>query len=216
MVVAGQTDRMASVDRVMADPPSVHFGDPVYGLVPPGGVWRTDRSCYEFLAVHCHPGMRTLETGLGISTALLTMWGCQHETVVPWAIEAERLGKYLTRNGIDSQLLTVHIGYSHQVLPALAATPLDLVLVDGGHGFPMAIIDWFYAAGRLVEGGILVVDDLHLRSVTAGLVDFLTEDPRWTEIGGSRKWGAWRRRASGSLAEEWTAQPFFSPYVPKT
>ncbi|GIH19634.1 class I SAM-dependent methyltransferase [Rugosimonospora africana] len=210
-----QGERLATVDRVWADPPAVHFSDPVYGLVPPNGVWRTDRGCYEFLAEHCRPGLRTLETGLGISTALFTMWGCEHTSVVPWGIEAERLREYFDRHGIDDKLLEVHVGYSHEVLPALPATPLDVVLIDGGHGFPMAALDWFYAGGRLVAGGVLVLDDLHLPSVTAGLLDFLTHDPRWTPLAQTRKWAAWRRESSGPLAEEWTAQPFFSPHTPR-
>lgn len=197
----------------MADPPAVHFVDPVYGLVPPGGVWRTDRSCYEFLATHCRQGISSLETGLGISTALFTLWGCRHTCVVPWAVEAEKLGAYLAAREIDDSRLHVVVGYSHAVLPTLDPTPLDLVLVDGGHGFPMAVLDWFYAAGRLVAGGILVLDDLHLPSVTAGLLDFLDRDPRWTPLDRTDKWAAWQRESSGDLAEEWTDQPFFSPYT---
>lgn len=75
-------------------------------------------------------------------------------------IEAERLWDYFDQRHIDNTGLTVHIGYSHDVLPTLNPTPLDVVFIDGGHGFPLAVIDWFYAAGRLVEGGVLVLDDL--------------------------------------------------------
>lgn len=208
-------ERLLAVERVWANPPAVHFSDPVYGLEPPGGVWRTDRTCYAFLARHCRPGQRTLETGLGISTALFTMWGCEHTSVVPWGIEADRLREYFDKHGVNDKRLTVEVGYSHEVLPALAPTPLDLVLVDGGHGFPLAALDWFYAGGRLVAGGVLVLDDLHLPSVTAGLLDFLDRDPRWTALERTRKWAAWRRESSGPLAEEWTAQPFFSPHRPR-
>ncbi|MCA2211355.1 class I SAM-dependent methyltransferase [Jidongwangia harbinensis] len=207
--------RLATVEQVLADPPNVHFADPVYGLVPPGGVWRTRRSCYEFLAAQCGAGSRTLETGLGISTALFTMWGCVHTCVVPWRIEADRLRGYLAERQVDDGPLRVEVGYSHEVLPALEPTPLDLVLIDGGHGFPMAMLDWFYAGGRLVTGGVLVLDDLHLPSVTAGLVDFLDRDPRWVELHRTDKWAAWRRESAGTLAEEWTDQPFFSPYRPR-
>lgn len=205
--------RLACVEKILAEPPAVHFSDPVYGLEPPGGVWRTDQSCYEFLAAQCHPGARTLETGLGISTALFTIWQCTHTSVVPWRIEANRLFEYLKEHGIETDTLTVAVGYSHEVLPLLDPQPLDLAFIDGGHGFPLAIIDWFYSASRLVEGGVLVLDDLHLRSVTAGLVDFLTEDPRWTPLESTEKWAAWRRESSGPLHEEWTAQPFFAPYI---
>jgi hypothetical protein len=208
-----ESQRRAILEYVLTNPPAVHFSDPIYGLEPPGGVWRTHRSCYEFLSKRCGPGARTLETGLGISTALFTMWGCDHTSIVPWEIEAERLMAYLALNEVDTQNLTVIIGYSQDILPNLDPTPLDLVLVDGGHGYPTAVIDWFYAGARLVKGGILVLDDLHLPSVTAGLVDFLDQDPRWLKLVSTNKWAAWQRESSGSLNEEWTKQPFFSPFV---
>jgi hypothetical protein len=64
----------------------------------------------------------------------------------------------------------------------------------------------------LGQGGLFVLDDLHLRSVTVGLVEFLDADPRWDQVTRKAKRAAWHRRSSGSLAEECTAQPFFSPY----
>lgn len=205
------SERIAVIDRVISDPPAVHEADPVSGLAPPHGVWSTDRDCYEFLAGRCGPGSRTLETGLGISTALFAAWRCEHTCVVPSDEERSRLLTYLSRRGIPADRLTVEVGLSERVLPALEPTGLDLVLIDGGHGFPTAIIDWFYAGGRLVEGGVLVLDDLLLRSVTAGLLDFLDADPRWARLAGTAKWAAWRRKSSGPLSEEWIGQPFFCP-----
>jgi predicted O-methyltransferase YrrM len=205
------SDRLAAIDVVFADPPQVHFTDATYGLAPAAGVWHAHRTCYEFLASLCDPGARTLETGLGVSTALFTMWGCRHTSVVHHQNEADALMDYLRARSIDVSTLTLHVGESSDVLPALAMDPLDVAFVDGGHGFPTAILDWFYAGSRLRAGGALVLDDLDLPSVTLGLLDFLAVDDRWTELHRIENWGAWRRETSGSLGESWTRQPFLTP-----
>jgi hypothetical protein len=207
-----KSERLASVHQMIADPPRVHSKDPVSGNEPRDGVWQTDVTCYEFLAAHCEPGMRTLETGLGISTVLFARWRCRHTCIVPWKDEYNRLSNYLRDRQIDDSTLDIKIGYSADILPGLECTPLDAVFIDGGHGFPTAIIDWYYAAGRLVDGGLLVIDDLELPSVTVGLLSFLEDDPRWETLEVNTKWGAWSRKSHGSLQEEWTAQPFISPH----
>ena len=47
----------------------------------------------------------------------------------------------------------------------LPPEPLDFVLIDGGHGFPTPMLDWFYGAGRLRRGGVAVFDDVQLPAV---------------------------------------------------
>jgi hypothetical protein len=205
---AAISSRLALLDEVLAAPPSVHSYDESSGMTPPRGVWSSPAACYRFLAAHCPAGSRTLETGLGLSTALFTLWGCTHTCVVPWEEEPTRLKAYLADRKADVSRLRIEVGHSQEVLPRLPADPLDLVLLDGGHGFPVPIIDWFYAGSRLVEGGLLVIDDLQLPSVTLGLIHFLTSDPRWTEVAREERWGAWRRETSGPLGEEWSWQKF--------
>jgi hypothetical protein len=84
------------------------------------------------------------------------------------------------------------------------------VFVDGGHGFPASIIDWYYAAGRLRDGGVVVLDDIQLASVRLGLFEFLDADPRWEPVAKTWKWAGIVRRGSGPLAEDWDAQPFLN------
>jgi hypothetical protein len=86
--------------------------------------------------------------------------------------------------------------------------PLDLVLVDGGHGFPTPILDWYYGAGRLRQGGVVIVDDLQLRQVRLGLMEFLDADLRWERVESTGKWAAYRRLTTGNLREEWRDQAF--------
>ena len=72
-----------------------------------------------------------------------------------------------------------HIGRSHEVLPELDVADLDLVLVDGAHGFPYPILDWWYLAARLKEGGRMLLDDAYLPGV-ASIVDYARASDAWT------------------------------------
>jgi hypothetical protein len=193
--------RLQAIESVLADPPNVHAS-------APRGVWDTEASAYRFMAEQCEPGSRTLETGLGISTLLFGLWGTDHTCVVGDQGEVDRLVAHAEARAIDLGKVRFEVGRSDNVLPALDAGPLDLVLVDGSHAFPLAIIDWYYAAGHLRAGGLVVLDDVQLTQVSLGLRRFLDRDPRWTSVAGTRKWAAYRRETEHSLSEEWLDQEF--------
>jgi hypothetical protein len=199
-------ERLAAIDRVLADPPQVHVG----AGTDFGDLWATDRDCYELLAGCCAPGTRTLETGLGASTVLFALWGTAHTCVVPDAAEVERCVDYCAARDIPTAGIRFEVGASEDVLPRLERAELDVVLIDGGHGFPTPIIDWFYAGGRLRSGGILVLDDIQLPHVAVPLVRFLDRDRRWTPLRRTLKWTAYRREGAGPLQEDWGSQPFVS------
>jgi predicted O-methyltransferase YrrM len=204
--------RQAIVDRVLATPPAVHhmsYEDCLNDL-PVSGVWSTEESCYRFLAEQCQPGNHTLETGSGVSTILFAAWGAVHTCVTPGPEEAEAVIAYCKSQGISTDSLTIEVAYSDDALPRFTSGPaLDMVLIDGSHGFPAPIIDWYYGAGRLRGGGLLVVDDLQLPAVRI-LKDFLDRDPRWNSIRQTSKWAAYRRGGEGTLNEDWFMQPFYT------
>jgi predicted O-methyltransferase YrrM len=160
---------------------------------------------YQHLAAHGRPGLRTLETGLGISTALFADLGCEHSCVVGDADQVERLRAWADGK-VSLDRVSFYTQPSYEVLPGLDG-PLDLVLIDGGHGYPHPIIDWFYTARRLVPGGTMIVDDTQLPSIRDYLIRFLEEDPRWERIDGSTRWVAYRRD-DHDLVEEWDQQTF--------
>jgi len=195
--------RRQQVSAIVNDPPPVH-GE----AAGPTAVWGTAVDCYDFLARHVEPGSRTLETGCGISTALFALWGAEHTCVVYNQQEVDIMRSWAEQRGVDISRLTFEVGPSDEVLPRLEPTELDLAFIDGSHAFPAAIIDWFYAAGRLREGGVVVTDDVQLPAVQLGLFEFLAKDPRWEVIARTDKWAAFLRHSSGSLREEWTDQPF--------
>ncbi len=96
------------------------------------------------------------------------------------------------------------------MLPTLDPGPLDLVMVDGCHGFPFPQLDWYYAAAHLVDGGILIVDDSSSRRPYE-LRRYLEDDPRWERLHVGSQWVAFKRLGQGSLDEEWTEQTFHRP-----
>jgi hypothetical protein len=197
-------ERLVWVERFIANPPRVHPS------APDNAAWSTEESCYRFMADQVGNGSRTLETGAGVSTALFTVWGCNHVVVVPFASEAAALERYLDEQGIARDSLTFDLRPSEVALPTLAGgSPFDLVFVDGCHGFPSPIIDWFYGAGLLRKGGIVVFDDVQLPQVDSLLSTFIEPDERWEMVAGTTKWKAFRRLSEGSLGEDWYAQPFF-------
>ena len=199
MTAAG---RRALVASFMANPPQVH-------PAAAGGVWGATRDLYEFMADHVTQGAGTIETGCGTSTALLAAWGCDHLCIVPDPNQESVVRSYLAEHGHPDDRLTFDLRTSDVALPAhMGDGPLDFALVDGCHGFPAAILDWYYIGSRLRSGGVVVLDDTQLPQVTLGLETYLAGSPRWRRIGGTGKWQAWEKLDDEPLTEEWIAQPF--------
>jgi hypothetical protein len=151
-------------------PPKLHGrGDECWGL---------DWAALAWLERALEPGLDTLETGAGTSTVVFAAAGTDHEAVTPDPAEEERIRAECERRGISSERVSFRIGLSHEVLPTRPQRPLDLVLIDGAHGFPYPVLDWWYLAPRLRVGGLMLVDDCYMPPVAA-LVDFLRAHESW-------------------------------------
>ena len=116
----------------------------------------------SFIDEHINSGSKTLETGAGNSTILFALKGTEHTCIVPDKAQVERIKEFCRRNQISTEKIDFRIDGSENVLPHLRPTGLDLVLIDGCHGFPAPFIDWYYAGSGLKAGGILIVDDTQL------------------------------------------------------
>jgi precorrin-6B methylase 2 len=160
-------------DELRALPPGLHGeGNEFWGLAWPALRW---------LEREVRPGMATLETGAGSSTLAFAAGGADHVAVTPDAGEETRIRAQADRLGIDHSRVRFELGPSHEVLPRLDSAPLDLVLIDGAHGFPYPVLDWWFTAGRLKVGGRMVIDDAYMPPVAA-LVDALRAQPGWTIV----------------------------------
>lgn len=196
-----ESDRLAEVRKVLEDPPRVHRQGAL--------TYKTHQRCYEFLAEASASGSRTLETGLGISTVLFAAWKTEHICIVPDQDEVDRLLDYC--DGVrDSAGITFLVEPSDLALPHLVESghKIDLLFIDGGHGYPTPTIDWHYGNLMLKPGGICVIDDIQLPHVHDYLARFLLRDPRWEVLAHTTKWLAVRKGPEVPDREDWDEQPF--------
>lgn len=172
---------------------------------------RIDQDVLEWLAQETQPGWRTLETGSGYSTIMMTARGAEHRAISPAPDEHAGIRAWLEEHGIDTGKLTFHAEPSERVLPNLDMGPLDFVLVDGNHGFPWPFLDWFYTAEALKVGGKLIVDDTNIRSghVLRGFL--LSEKGRWKHVQDFKKATLFEKTAEDVLeGKDWFNQPWQS------
>ena len=172
--------------------------------------WSIRPQVLEFLADLDTPLEATLETGCGYTTVLLAARSRRHHAVTPVGGEIRLIRDWAEAHGLPMGHVMHLDGPSQDVLPRIQLPPLDLILVDGDHAFPAPFIDWYYTADRLRPGGLLLIDDIHLRACRM-LDSFLrTETARWqacTRLGNT---SVWRRRDNRPVARGVThgEQPF--------
>ncbi len=132
----------------------------------------------------------------------------RHIAITPDAQEVERVTGYCREHGVDHERVQFVVDCSEQALPRLDTPPLDLVVIDGRHGFPAPYIDWYYTAPRLKIGGLVVVDDVWIYACQI-LRDFLAEAPEWELVYDCPPRAAvFKKLAEGSHAQEWMCQPY--------
>jgi predicted O-methyltransferase YrrM len=191
-----------NLSDVLNDPPKPHEdgqgGFMVMGLT---------ETALEFIYQNVDESCATLETGCGLSTAIFALKGSRHIVIAPAPGEFEIIKSYCRDRGIATAQINFITEPSQNALPALELPSLDLVLIDGGLGFPTPYIDWFYTAGKLKRGGLLIVDDVWLWSCQV-LRDFLVQQPQWEFVAEyEERTAVFRKIEDGSEWLEWTQQP---------
>jgi hypothetical protein len=190
---------------LLANPPGTHVSRETGKPLP----WQIAPRVLEIIDASVGPDSRTLETGAGVSTALFALKGCAHTCVVPWTSERDRLQAWGAETGVSFDRVQFECEPSEEVLPRLEPEPLDLVLIDGGHGFPTPFIDFFYAGRRLRRGGLLAIDDTQIWTGRV-LHRFLVEQPGWEIVEELRMRSTVFRRTEepGAALQEWNEQPY--------
>lgn len=191
----------AAIERLLSDRPSFHAwpdGRPAYWSVAP--------AVLRFLVKQLEPGMSTLETGAGQTTAAFAIAGAHHIAVTPDAAQAERIEKYLDELGIERDLKFV-LQSSDAALPAGRDIPdrLDFVFIDGAHRFPFPILDWYYTQGRVPVGGMVAIDDFIMPSVRI-LYDFLMNEDDWELVEALQVTAFFRRVGATENVWDWADQ----------
>lgn len=132
----------------------------------------------EFLASIVRPGMTSFETGGGWSTVILATSGSEHVSTNPDQTANQLIAEFMDAHGIERSTVRFIPGRSDQELPSLSLGPLDLVLLDGSHAFPIPMIDWHYTHPHLTIGGRLMLDNSSINAVRM-LCDFLLLDANY-------------------------------------
>ena len=170
--------------------------------------WDASDAVLAFLGRELKPGWRTLETGAGRSTLAFAGAGCRHEVVTPAAGEIAAIRADGERQGLPMSAVTFHEGFSQDVLPRLAGVEdLDLVFIDGGHGFPIPAVDFQYLAPRLKVDGLMLIDDVDLWTGDM-IVQVLKRDEAWRFQGLLNGRTAVFRKLAPFTPHEWTKQPY--------
>ncbi len=117
---------------------------------------------------------RSVETGAGKSTLLLSHLS-EHHTV--FALDA---GQSLSNAAGSSLLRRDRVRFidgpsQHTLMQHEFNEPLQLVFIDGPHGFPFPNMEYWKLYPHLATGGLLVLDDIHIPTIRQ-LFDFLRED----------------------------------------
>jgi hypothetical protein len=190
------------VHDLIADPPRLHddAGELIAG-------WRLADAELVFLDRHLRAGMKTLETGSGVSTVLFALKGTRHTCVTPDPGEPVRIRAYCDQHGIGHAGITFITEQSEYVLPALRERDFDLALIDGRHGFPTPFLDWFYMAGMLRAEGVLMIDDLHIWTAEL-LKQFLLAESGWKLMGETGRAAIFQKLDDSAQRKEWGDQPY--------
>jgi Methyltransferase domain len=123
----------------------------------------------------------SLETGAGKSTLAFAARGSRHITITPADSEVIAIRRFAEKHDIPLGSVTFVVEPSEQFLPSCDINQLDLVFIDGKHAFPWPMLDWFFTADKLRQGGIMLIDDVQLPSVSV-LAEFMQVDPAWKMV----------------------------------
>ena len=170
--------------------------------------WRIHWDILDWLFRTAKAEWRTIETGCGYSTIAFAAAGAAHTVVSPDAGEQERVRAWCAEREIPTERVAFVVEGSDTWLPRECPDALDLVLIDGNHAFPWPFLDWFYTAPRLNVGGLVVVDDTHLKT-GAMLRDFLDgEEGRWKRVETFKQTAVFAKLVENAVEPEWQNQPW--------
>ncbi|MBK9944970.1 MAG: class I SAM-dependent methyltransferase [Kouleothrix sp.] len=191
-----------NVQELLTNPPKIHGSEEART-----SIYRIEDAMFAFLDTYLREGMNTLEIGAGTSTIIFAIKKTRHTCIVPDLKQLWRIKEYCELHNISLDNVNFIIEKSQYALPKITQRDHDCILIDGNHGFPVPFVDWYYCAGLLKLGGVVIVDDLYIW--TCGiLADFLREQPEWRTIKETSRTMVSMKIMEGSQDKEWTHQKY--------
>ncbi|MDD2239697.1 MAG: class I SAM-dependent methyltransferase [Kiritimatiellae bacterium] len=188
------------VEQIVALPPDWHGA----GSLKPG-VLKAMARHGQGVDLRC-----TAETGSGKSSLLFSHLARRH------LVFAMDDGNGSVRRVQDSPLLQSGVvefieGPTQQTLPTYDfSEPLQMVMLDGPHGYPFPHLEYYYVYPHLAEGGVLIVDDIDIPSIY-DMYRFLKRDDMFALIEVVHTTAFFRRTAApvfNPLADGWWLQGY--------
>ncbi|WP_293154193.1 MULTISPECIES: glycosyltransferase [unclassified Microcoleus] len=159
---------IALIDRVLADIKNLPGDFQPAGALP--------HTVLEAIANYAkdYPINNSLETGCGVSTLLLSNISKINHKCFAFPrgdLDTVKLSPLLNKNTIEfiegaTQKKLPHYSFSEK---------LQLVLIDGAHGYPFPEIDYYFIYPYLDQGALLIIDDIWIPTIQ-NLYLFLKED----------------------------------------
>jgi hypothetical protein len=84
---------------------------------------------------------------------------------------------------------------------------LGFVFIDGGHKFPLPIVDFHFTEKRIPVGGVLCIDDLNISTVRM-LYDFVMAENEWEETCRIRDTSFLKKVGETRRKGDWAAQKY--------
>jgi methyltransferase family protein len=121
------------------------------------------------------PVQHSVETGSGASTLLFSHVSADH-TVFAVDAGTGSIRSIETSPLLRREAVTFVEGPTQVTLPRHTfAHRLQLVLIDGPHGYPFPDLEYYHVYPHLDPDALLIVDDIHIPTIT-NLFDFISAD----------------------------------------
>lgn len=154
--------------------------------------WGLSRTALQQIARVTGPATVSAETGSGLSTLLFGALAAEHHCFTLLDQDREKLIAAAERLDLTLRNVHFHVGDSAVTLPATDLPDLNIAVVDGGHAFPLPVLDWYYLTRSLSDGGLILIDDTWIPTVRI-LSTFLDLEPSW-KVAARDGRSSWYRR----------------------
>jgi hypothetical protein len=159
---------------------------------------------------------RVIETGAGVTTLLFCC--LEPGAVVSIAPDGElrdRIFAEAASREISLDRLYFICERSETALPRVAADDnrFDVGLIDGSHNWPSVFVDFCYINMMLPANGTLLVDDVHLYSVSQ-LFRLLCRQEQFEYVALDDKMATFRKLVHRPFLPEWNREPYISEQTP--
>jgi hypothetical protein len=187
------------VARIAALPEDFHMAGSVPGAVLNG------------IVKHCGTSIaNSVETGSGRTTLLFSHLSKSHKV---FAVEGDNrsITSVRTSDLLNKKTVKFIEGPTQVTLRRQKfRRKLQVVLLDGPHGYPFPDMEYYHLYPHIENGGILIIDDIHIPTIH-NLYAFLKEDEMWEFIEVIDKTAFFRRTDAPlfhPLCDGWNLQKY--------